>query len=78
MGEAPVQEASPNGLESDRNSEELARMARGGFAATRSGLPFEERLVFCLGNWENGADCKSAGLRLHWFESSPAHFLSLK
>jgi hypothetical protein len=21
----------------------------------------------------NGADCKSAGLRLRWFESSPAH-----
>ena len=24
--------------------------------------------------WPNGADCKSAGLRLRWFESNPAHF----
>ena len=23
--------------------------------------------------WPTGADCKSAGLRLRWFESSPAH-----
>ena len=23
--------------------------------------------------WLKGADCKSVGLRLHWFESSPLH-----
>jgi hypothetical protein len=23
--------------------------------------------------WPTGADCKSAGLRLHWFESSSYH-----
>ena len=24
-------------------------------------------------SWPKGADCKSAGVRLHWFESSPLH-----
>jgi len=26
--------------------------------------------------WLKGADCKSAGLRLRWFEPSPAHHFS--
>ena len=31
---------------------------------------------FCVGHipeWPNGADCKSAGFRLRWFESICAH-----
>ena len=28
--------------------------------------------------WPNGADCKSAGLRLRWFESIFAHTLRVK
>jgi hypothetical protein len=45
------------------------------------GRGFEPRLPLsslknCVGQvpeWPNGADCKSAGLRLRWFESILAH-----
>ena len=37
-------------------------------------------LEFCIygkiPEWPNGADCKSAGLRLRWFESISSHFMT--
>ena len=33
----------------------------------------EEDIVGQIPEWPNGADCKSAGLRLRWFESIFAH-----
>lgn len=43
--------------------------------------PFEKRAVLCfkllifggVPEWPNGADCKSAGVRLRWFESIRPH-----
>jgi len=34
---------------------------------------FSKKLVNVKLFYRKRADCKSAGLRLHWFESSPAH-----
>ena len=36
---------------------------------------FFEKIVGQIPEWPNGADCKSAGLRLRWFESIFAHTL---
>ena len=41
-----------------------------------SPLPDQDNLRFPAGGvpeWLKGADCKSVGLRLRWFESSPLH-----
>ena len=41
----------------------------------RRGIPWARGEV---PKWPNGADCKSAGLCLRWFESTPLHHLTRK
>src|SRR5204863_4111894 len=36
-------------------------------------IQFRARTVGRIPKWPTGADCKSAGLRLHWFKSSSYH-----
>ena len=40
-----------------------------------AGMVLIEREYGQIPEWPNGADCKSAGLRLRWFESIFAHSL---
>ncbi len=41
-------------------------------------LCYSVRFAGGVPEWLKGADCKSVGLRLHWFESSPLHQRKVK
>ena len=41
-----------------------------------AGVTFFEMMSGRIPEWPNGADCKSAGCYLRWFESISAHFFA--